>query len=254
MENESVPKPAKLSKAERRAKQAEFNRQLWQDAYGNCFGFPDNLLIYRPRETQNQDFFLNTRTEVPLKSQFKPAMQVLSRKPAAKPTNTSNLAPGIKQLSVGDDDDDEEEESRIKTLTAEERQLKAQREREEKQKKYEEARERLFGNNNASVGKPSGVATPPKPRINGASRNPSSNRIASEARNSSSSGPGAGPARQLFDPDYTARPDSAYVQKENTPNVSGRSTPIEQQIIRNPRGPDSSGRGGFGFAPRGGKV
>lgn len=30
--NEAAPKPVKLSKAERRAKQAEFNRQIWQDA------------------------------------------------------------------------------------------------------------------------------------------------------------------------------------------------------------------------------
>lgn len=30
--SEPSPKPAKLSKAERRARQAEFNRQLWEDA------------------------------------------------------------------------------------------------------------------------------------------------------------------------------------------------------------------------------
>lgn len=30
---EPEPKPKKLTKAERRAQQAEFNRQLWQEAY-----------------------------------------------------------------------------------------------------------------------------------------------------------------------------------------------------------------------------
>ncbi|KAL8736161.1 MAG: hypothetical protein Q9166_000316 [cf. Caloplaca sp. 2 TL-2023] len=233
---ESVPKPAKLSKAERRAKQAEFNRQLWEDA-----------------ETQNQDFFLNTRTEVPLKSEFKPAMQVLSRKPAAKPTTSINLASRLGQLSVDDDDDDEQDEVKSKILSAEERQLQAQKERDEKRKKYDEARERLFGSNNGSAGKSLGTTTPPNTKPNSGSRGPSKNRAIAEGRSLSSSGTAAGPARQLYDPNYTAKPDSASVQRENTPNTSGRSTPIEQQPIRNPRGPDGSGRGGFGFLPRGGE-
>ncbi|KAL8926480.1 MAG: hypothetical protein Q9172_001783 [Xanthocarpia lactea] len=250
---ESAPKPAKVSKAERRAKQAEFNRQLWEDAYENCFNRSMSLLTSFFRGAQNQEFFLNSRTEVPLKSEFKPAMQVLSRKPA-KPASTSNLASGLGQLSVDDEDDDEEDEAKTKTLTAEERQLKAQKEREEKQKKYDVARERILGNNSAVAGKSSGNITPPRGKVNGSSRGPNRNKTAAEGRNLTSSPTRAGSARQLYDPNYTAKPDSAYVQKDNTPNGSGRSTPIEQQPIRNPRGPDGSGRGGFGFAPRGGKV
>ncbi|KAI4106541.1 MAG: hypothetical protein LQ339_003001 [Xanthoria mediterranea] len=231
-----TPKPAKVSKAERRAKQAEFNRQLWEDA-----------------GAQNQNFFLNSRTEVPLKSEFKPAMQVLSRKPA-KPTSASALASGLGQLSVDDDDDDEDDETKTKVLTVEERQLKAQKEREEKQKKYDVARERILGNSSASTVKSSGNTTPPKAKVNGGSRGPSRNRTAAEAPRFTSPGLGAGPPRQLYDPNYTAKPDSAVVKKEIIPNGSGTSTPIEQQPIRLPRGPDGSGRGGFGFAPRGGKV
>ncbi|KAL8957559.1 MAG: hypothetical protein Q9183_006024, partial [Haloplaca sp. 2 TL-2023] len=127
---EPAAKPAKISKAERRAKQAEFNRQLWEDA-----------------EAQNQNYFLNTRTEVPLKSEFKPAMKVLSRKPATKTMATADPALGLEKLALEDDEDDEEDEEKTRTPTAEERQIKAQKEREEKQKKYEEARQRLFGAN-----------------------------------------------------------------------------------------------------------
>ncbi|KAL8705864.1 MAG: hypothetical protein Q9201_001012 [Fulgogasparrea decipioides] len=226
-------KPAKLSKAERRAKQAEFNRQLWEDA-----------------ETQNQNFFLNSRSEVPLKSDFKPAMKVLSRKPTGPPPAPMDAASGVGQLSIDDEDDDEDDDAKARTLTAEERQVQAQKDREEKQKKYEEARQRLFGTNNASAGKSLGSTTPPKPRANGDSRGPSRSRAMHDGRPSSTSGTGAGPARQLYDPNYSARQDSAYVQKkERTPTTSGRSTPNEQQPIRMPRGPDGSGRG-FGFAPR----
>ncbi|KAL8644340.1 MAG: hypothetical protein Q9226_007816 [Calogaya cf. arnoldii] len=248
---ESAPKPAKVSKAERRAKQAEFNRQLWEDAYGNCSNSCQALLTRLVRGAQNQSFFLNSRTDVPLKSEFKPAMQVLSRKPA-KPTSTT-LASGLGQLSVEDDDDDEEDDAKNKILTTEERQLKAQKEREEKQKKYDVARERILGNGSTPAGKASGSTTPTRGKINSGSRGPSKNKTAAEGRSSTPSGIGAGPQRQLFDPNHTAKPDSSFVQKESTPSGSGRSTPIEQQPIRNPRGPDGSGRGGFGFAPRGAK-
>ncbi|KAL8666968.1 MAG: hypothetical protein Q9168_007364 [Polycauliona sp. 1 TL-2023] len=232
---EPAPKPAKISKAERRAKQAEFNRQLWEDA-----------------GAQNQNFFLNSRTEVPLKSEFKPAMQLLSRKPA-KTASTSTVASGLGQLSVDDDEDDEEDEAKTKTLTAEERQLKAQQEREEKQKKYDLARERILGNASAAAGiaagKPSGHTMPTRGKVNGGSRGASKSRTAVDGRNSTPSGIALGP-RQLYDPNYTVKSESAFTQKESTSNGSGRSTPVEQQPIRNPRGPDGSGRGGFDFPHR----
>ncbi|KAL8933143.1 MAG: hypothetical protein Q9216_006503 [Gyalolechia sp. 2 TL-2023] len=232
--SESASKPVKLSKAERRAKQAEFNRQLWEDA-----------------EAQNQNYFLTSRTEVPLKSEFKPAMKVLSRKPAS-----ANTVLGLGQLSLDNDDQDEDEDgSKERVLTAEERQLKAQQEREEKQKKYEEARQRLFGVGNASTDKSSGSTTPPRQKANGESRGMSKSRGARDGRHLISSASGGGPARQLYDPNDKSKPEPTHSQRnDRPPTASGRSTPSEQQPIRSPRGPDGSGRGGFGFAPRGGKV
>ena len=50
------------------------------------------------------------------------------------------------------------------------------------------------------------------------------------------------PAGQLFDPADVAR----RIAKPNTPTLDAPS--------RQPRGPESSGRGGFGFAGRGGKA
>ncbi|KAL8869274.1 MAG: hypothetical protein Q9174_004394 [Haloplaca sp. 1 TL-2023] len=217
------------------------------------------FLLTKCREAQNQNYFLNTRTEVPLKSEFKPAMQVLSRKPATKTTAAVDPATGVEKLTLEDDEDDEEDEEKKRTPTAEERQIKAQKEREEKQKKYEEARQRLFGANNSQPGsgKASEKNTAPRPRANGDSRGPSRNQASYNSRPSSSSGMGAGvgqapgPVRQLYDPSYTPQPDSLHDQKKDrTPTNSGRSTPYEQQPIRMPRGPDGSGRGGHGFAPR----
>ncbi|KAI4137366.1 MAG: hypothetical protein L6R39_007326 [Caloplaca ligustica] len=225
---EPALKPAKISKAERRVKQAEFNRQL---------------------EAQNQNFFLSTRTEVPLMNEFKPAMKVLSRKPA---TAVGDL--GVGQLSIDNDEQDEEEDDgKARPLTAEERQVKAQKEREEKQKKYEEARQRLFGANNSAEASRS--TTPPRQRASGDSRGSSKGGGTRDGRPSASGASGTGVSRQLYDPNDSAKPDAAYLlRKDKTPTTSGRSTPSEQQPIRSPRGPDGSGRGGFGFAPRGGKV
>ena len=146
-----------------------------------------------------------------------------------------------------DDDDDDDEDTKKKPLTMEERQQKAQQEREEKQRKYEEARQRLFGTDNISTTK-SGTTTP---KSNGESRNSSRNKVSKDSRPSSSAGI---KNRQLYDPNYTLKPDSIYVQKKDIPGGSGCSTPSEQQPIRSPRGPETTGRGGFGFAPRGGRV
>ncbi|KAI4118033.1 MAG: hypothetical protein LQ345_001833 [Seirophora villosa] len=227
--NETGSKPVKLSKAERRAKQAEFNRQIWEDA-----------------EAPNQSFFLSTRTEVPLKSEFKPAMKVLSRKPE---TASGALGPG--QLSLDNEDQDEDnDEGKARPLTAEERQLKTQQEREEKQKKYEEARQRLFGVSHASTSKPSGSTTPPRQKANGEVRGSSRTRGTRDPRHLSSSGAAAGPARQLYDPSYSAKVDATFPKKRDETFDAFE----QQQPIRAPRGPDGSGRGGFGFAPRGGNL
>lgn len=176
-------------------------------------------------------------------------MKVLSRKPRPKTANTAAL-PGLGQLTLEDEDDDDENDTPNATMTMEERQQKAQREREEKQKKYEEARERLFGAEAASGPPATSNAVLAVTKQNGESRSRSRNKGTRESRPSSSAGT---KSRQLYDPNYTAKSDSLYNQKQESMSPSGRSTTSEHQPIRNPRGPDDSGRGGFGSFPRGGR-
>ena len=185
-------------------------------------------------------------------------MTVLSRKSAPKIASRSNLASGVGQLTINDDDDDdddEEDETKKVTLTMEERQLKAQKEREEKQKKYEEVRGRLFGTNVPTSGKisprngtPSAGKLPMNMKAQNQGRNAKDSRPPSSAGNSN---------RQLFNPNENTRLDPGHVQRNGTMTTSsgsGTSTPVEEQTLRAPKGPDGSGRGGFGFVPRGGKT
>ncbi len=173
-------------------------------------------------------------------------MKVLSRKPTPATAGAigSTRSP---QLNVDDDDDDDDENDSGKTvMSLEERQQKALLEREEKQKKYEEARQRLFGS--GSMSDKSGECETLIPsQQNGGLRGQSKGRGGRDARPSSST---RSKARQLFDPNYSAKSDSAYVQRQDNLPKSGSSTPIEQKVIRNPRGPEKIGKGGFGFAPR----
>ena len=177
---------------------------------------------------------------------------MLSRKPAPTVVARTDPVSGLEQLTIEDDDDDDDDEGKMKTLTMEERQLKAQKEREEKQKKYEEVRERLFGASEPSsaVISPS-IVTPPTARAPG-DRSRGKNKPSREPRPSSSNG---NKSRQLFDPNYNAKPDSVYLQKKEG-QVSGSRplTPAVEPILRTPKGPDGSGRGGFGFATRGNKA
>lgn len=182
-------------------------------------------------------FFLNFREEVPLKSDFKPAMKVLSRKPTAKTAGATGTGSG----QPDDDDIEDENDNKKAPLTIEERQKKAQREREEKQKKYEEARQRLFGEGKAPTTSTATNTSSFTAKQNGESRSQSRNKATRESRPSSSAG---SKGRQLYDPNYSAK-----LEKE-VHTASSRSI-SEQQPIRNPRGPDDSGRDGFGFAPRG---
>ena len=191
---------------------------------------------------------MNTRDDVPFKTEFKPAMKVLSRKPTAKTANPSDPMLGINRLALNeDDDDDDDDDTKKNIMTAQERQQKAQRDREEKQRKYEEARERLFGADTTDGKKTPGSSTPPKQRIDGDSRRQSRSR-GENSRPLSSAG---SKNRQLYDPSYAIKPDSTYIQKRDGSNDLGRVTPSEQLPIRSPKGPD---REGFGFAPRGGRV
>ncbi|KAI9731664.1 MAG: hypothetical protein M1818_007794 [Claussenomyces sp. TS43310] len=223
----------KATKAERLAKHAETNKKIWESA-----------------ETPETFHFLAAHDTVPLKSEFKPALQVLSRKPAPKVITRQDPVTGLSKLTV--EDDDEEGEDLLKNQqTAEERRLQAHREREQKQKKYEEVRARLFGSSDSASGSSSpGRVTPP---------------AGEDSRSSGGRGRGKGPRREnrrpdgqsgskeLFDPNYVPKPGSVTIQRRGNESSSGRSAPREDdQVIRAPRGPDSSG--GSGFARRGNKA
>jgi hypothetical protein len=207
------------------------------------------------RETPETFHFLATRDPVPLKSEFKPALKVLSRKPAPKVVSRQDPVTGISQMVIVDDEDEDDDAKKNKP-TAEEIRLKTQRDREEKQKKYEEARARLFGTPEATSGTSSpGAVTPPggggedSRGVRGRGKGRGGNRQDNRRPDIQAS------TRELFDPNYTPKPGSFTIQKRGgEANASGRSTPREDDpVIRAPKGPDGSGRGGFGFANRGAK-
>ncbi len=160
---------------------------------------------------------------------------------------------GVEQLTIEDDDEESEDDAKKKILSLEERKLKAQREREEKQRKYEEVRERLFGTPGSTGSGTSspGNVTPPR---TGDSKNRMKNKGTRDGRPSSSSSNSKTQNRQLYDPSYTIKPDSVYIQRRESQHAGAeQATQKEEQPLRAPRGPDGSGRGGFGFAVRGGK-
>lgn len=223
---EPASSSTKVSKAERRAKQAEFNRQLWEDA-----------------EDPQDNFFLKSRDIVPLKSEFKPAVKVLSRKPEKKKSLAATE--GIDQLNI-EDDDESEDENKKPQLTAEERREKAQRELEEKQKKYEEVKQRLFGNDQSSSATAASSSKKNSSKNSSPSRNQNWNKNNRDSRPSSSSSNKTG---RLYDPNDSGKLGSSSVLRKET-----KVEPDEIQPIRSPRAPETSGRGGFGFAPRGGRA
>ncbi|KAI0889410.1 uncharacterized protein GGS22DRAFT_70783 [Annulohypoxylon maeteangense] len=234
-----------LSRAERLAQHAESNRKLWESAEA-------------PAETFH---YLASRSDPPLATGFKPAVKVLSRKPLQ---------------DAGDLD--EEDGKKTPQLTPEEIQAKQQRERDEKQRRYDEARAKIFGSNQSSGTSTPGAVTPPRsadgrgPRGRGrGGRGGGGGHRHNESRGdrdrererdntqrpSSQSGGGSG--RELYDPNCSPKPGFQVERRGNNYNNDGgaplsrRPTPQEEQVIRAPRGPDGSGRGGFGFAKRGAK-
>lgn len=181
-----------------------------------------------------------------MKQEFKPQVKVLSRKPNAPVIAKKDPADGVAGLNLNDDEDSEEEARKKRESELEERQRKAKLEREEKQRKYAEARERIMGSpkptNQASNSRDSSHG-----RDNRRSRGKANGNRNSQPTSSADQSPARAQAgdKQLFDPDDMGR----RMPKRETSN-----TPKEDQPIRQPRNPDKSGRGGFGFAGRGGKV
>ena len=206
---------------------------------------------YKSREAPDAPYHVASKDYVPTQSDLKPSVKVLSRKPAPTMVARKDPVSGMEQLVIDDDEEDEDAANKQKPLSAEELRLKAQKEREEKQRKYEEVRERLFGVSNPTSGSSSpGNVTPPAAKSNN-DRNRGRGRASRDGRDSRPNSSAGNKQRQLYDPNYTAKPDSNYVQKKENHEPS---TPSEEQIIRSPRGPDGSGRGGFGFTNRGGKI
>ncbi|KAL3455368.1 hypothetical protein BJX64DRAFT_72424 [Aspergillus heterothallicus] len=235
---------SKVTKAQRRAQQAEFNRQLWAEA-----------------ESPQTFHFLETTSNVPLKQDFKPAVTLLSRNPQIASRHSSSAAgaaAGLGRLVLNAEDDSDEDKA--PEPTPEERQAIAQRNREEKQRKYEEVRERLFGTPSAPTSGASSPrsATPPRNEGRGKGRSRGNGRDINNNRDRREPSAASGKSKQLYDPNSPSRPNSSYGRKER--QQSGERSQSDQsqsqsprQPIRSPRGPDSSGRGGFG-AFRGGKT
>ena len=208
--NQRPPEPPKLTKAQRQQRTHELNKQIWRSA---------------DDDTHHRNLWLEARGAVsaPMPGDFKPPVQVLSRKPPVA-------------AAADDGDEDSADETRRRDVAAAalvERQRTAKLEREEKERKYAEARARIMGPS-PSPARDGSTSTPhrrSRPRNEGGRHGgPASSAEASPA------------GRALFDPsDAGRRP----VQRE-TNGTAGEVHPSRQ-----PRGPEASARGGFGAAMRG---
>lgn len=218
-----------------------------------------------PRET---NFFLESRNVVPLRTDFKPPTVLLSRKgpviQSRKPPTEALENLDLKPREESSDDEDDIKE-REKSLA--ERQAQAAKGREERQRKYEERRQELFGtastNTNTASNTLNGRPTSQSGNSSPTSLTPPGSRSSTPNRRGRGGRRGGSgmtqqqprPQRQadLYDSSYALKPDSTYLQRRE--NVSPAPKPeLGQQPIRTPKGPDGSGRGGFGFAgARGGK-
>jgi hypothetical protein len=254
---------SKVSKAQKRAQQAEFNRQLWAEAYGHQVLDARSAMLTSSREGPREtNYFLESRNTVPLQTDYKPPPVLLSRK---GPPIVSSARPANHGLSTNDTNDkaessEDEEEVKAREQTLAERKAQAAKEREEKQRKYDERRQELFGKasaggagNTARPNSQSGTSTPNSLTPPGSrSATPNRGRGRGRGRGATISHAQQGRLQQrqpaLFDPSYTAEPESIFVQRQQ-----GSLSPLPpkeqpQKPIREPRGPDGSGRGGFGFS------
>lgn len=237
------------------------------------------MLTSSCRDATPQTFhYLEANSSVPLTSTFKPQVKVLSRKPIIAKRDPVT---GMSQLSM--DDDETERDGKQTQPTAEEIRAKQKRDLEEKQRRYDEARAKIFGESNpSSRGSSPGTVTPPRSdsRHSGRNRGRGGGGGGGQRNNSGNNNEGGrqpdprrtnnqpSSGRELYDPNFSPKPDSMAQRRGGGDgdggSVSGRGTPLrddqyqfqapqQQQAIRMPRGPDGTGRGGFGFARRGGK-
>ena len=183
---------------------------------------------------------------MPLKQEFKQQVTLLSRKPPV--AQKKSVAGAVGQLGLDDEEDSEDEARKKREAGLEERQRKAKIEREEKQKRYAEARERIMGSTTSSPAPTSRESSHGRDNR----RQRGNNRVYGSRRSQPTSPAERSPARaiqasadkQLFDPDDMGK---SLLPKYESNHMLGEGQPLRQ-----PRGPDNSGRGGFGFAVRGG--
>lgn len=271
-EQKETPAPqAPKSKAERWAEHRELNRQIWEAAY--VFPIAEAISPFRPpvltfqlSEAPPEMYHVAATSNVPLTQGFKPQMKLLSRKPPPTTVKTKDPVTGMERLTI--QDDVEEEDEKPPQPTPEEIRERQQRELEEKQRKYEEARAKIFGETPSGVSSGAstpGTTTPPLAGEGGrgsyrgrgrgrggrggrgGQRNQENyNKAEVQDRRPGNTG---SPFRELFDPDAGSKPGSRQQRG------GGTSSPPRgpEHAIRAPRGPDDSGRGGFGFAHRGAK-
>ncbi|RDW65931.1 uncharacterized protein DSM5745_09670 [Aspergillus mulundensis] len=246
LDSEPTPPPpekkvsSKVSKAQRRAQQLEFNRQLWAEA-----------------ESPQTFHFYEAASDVPLKQEFKPTVTVLSRNPVIATRQSSSAAGAAASLARLDLNADDSDDEKPPEPTPEERQAMALKNREEKQRKYEEVRERLFGSPSAPTSGASSPrsATPPRQEGRGKGRGRGNGRD-NNNRDRRDQSAASGKPKQLYDPaSPSSRPNSSYGRRDwqSGETSQGEQPQSPRQPIRNPRGPDSSGRGGF-RAHRGAKT
>lgn len=171
---------------------------------------------------------------------------MLSRKPVVQKVDPVT---GLAKMTLDDEDDDEDQKK--DKPTPEQLRLEAQRQRDEKQRRYEEARARIMGT--GSGNSTPGTITPPTGQEDG-----KGNRGKGRGRDNRSENRRPDSQlglKELFDPNYTPKPGVQIQKRNGEASRSGTSTPrSDEQVIRAPRGPDGTGRGGFGFANRGGKT
>lgn len=227
--SEPEPAPTK-TKAQKRQEHLDQQKKLWDGA-----------------ENPGRNLWLESQGVVPLKQEFKPQVQLLSRKPAAVIAR-KDATNGIANLKLDDDEDSEEENRKKQQADLEERQRKAKIEREEKARKYAEARERIMGSSNPTSPAPPASRESSHGRDNRRSRQKVNGKRESQPTSSADQSPAriamANGDKSLFDPDDMGR--RAMPKREQA------STPREDHPSRQPKGPEG-GRGGFGFAGRGGR-
>ncbi|KAI5250496.1 hypothetical protein E4T43_00337 [Aureobasidium subglaciale] len=217
----------KLSRAERKAQHQELNKQLWDAA-----------------EQPERAYFLEAKGAAPLNSDFKPQVKLLSRRP------TPQIANRMAGLNLEDEDDSEEEERKRQESSLAERQRKAAEERKEKERKYAEVRERLFGSPDSSRDPSASRTSSARGDRNSRRGNRGRGNRTATPRDSQSNSPAdQSPARTIYQPNQLF--DPTYEQKPRSIASPRLVVARDEQPVRQPRGPE--GRGGFGFAPRGGK-